>query len=119
MRESSSILLSILAGLLLSAANIAAGLLVARRAQRLPVNRATTLVLTAMAIRLVVMVLLIGVAVVQFNVHKLVFALTLMLSFFVMVLLEAFFLHARHEKAKTPFVRRRRYRRPRVPFTLW
>lgn len=79
------------AGLLLSAANIAAGLLVAHRAQRLPINRATTLVLTAMALRLVVMVLLIGLVVVQFNVHKLAFALTLMISFFVMVILEAFF----------------------------
>jgi hypothetical protein len=112
-------LVSIAAGFVLSAANIAAGVLVARRAQRLPVNRATALVLTAMAIRLVVMVVLIGAVVTLLEVNRLAFALTLMISFFVMVLLEAFFLHVRHERAKVPLVRRRRYRRPRVPFTIW
>ncbi len=110
--------MSIVLGFVLSAANITAGLLVARRAQRLPVNRATALVLTAMGVRLVVMVVLIGAVVSLVDVNRLAFALTLMISFFVMVLVEAFFLHARHEKAKTPLIRRR-YRRPRVPFTVW
>ncbi len=119
MSQTSHIVVSAAVGILLSAANIAAGLLVARRAQRLPVNRATALVLTAMTIRLVAMVVLIAVAVTLFDLHKLALALALMISFFVMVVLEAFFLHVRHEKAKAPLVKRRRYRRPRVPFTVW
>ncbi|MCX7929295.1 MAG: hypothetical protein N2663_01025 [Chlorobi bacterium] len=106
-------------GILLSLANIAAGLLVARRAQHLPVNRATSLVLTAMALRLVMMVIIIAAVVTIFDLHKLALALALMVSFFVMVIVEAFFLHARHENAKTPLRRRRRYRRQRVPFTTW
>ncbi|KXB98582.1 MAG: hypothetical protein AA908_04165 [Chlorobi bacterium NICIL-2] len=117
--EASPVLLGIVMGFLLSAVNVAAGLAVARRAQRLPVNRATTLVLTAMALRLLAMVVLIVVVLTTFEVNRLAFALTLMVSFFVMVLVEAFFLHARHEKSKTPLLRRRRYRRARVPFTVW
>jgi len=117
--ELSRTLVSIGAGFLLSAANILAGLLVARRAQRLPVNRATAMVLTAMAVRLVVMVIAIGATVSLLEVNRLAFALTLMISFFVMVIAEAFFLHTRHERAKTPLVRRRRYRRARIPFTVW
>ncbi|GIV56568.1 MAG: hypothetical protein KatS3mg040_1336 [Candidatus Kapaibacterium sp.] len=117
--EPSPVLLGIVMGFLLSAVNVAAGLAVARRAQRLPVNQATTLVLTAMALRLFAMVVLIVVVLTTFEVNRLAFALTLMVSFFVMVLMEAFFLHARHEKSKTPLLRRRRYRRARVPFTVW
>lgn len=109
--------LAVVVGLALSGASIVAGLLVARRAQRLPVNRATSLVLTAMAVRLVVMVVLIGLAVTYLDIDRLAFALTLMTSFFVMVVLEAFFLHARHERTKAPLVRRRHYRRS-IPFTL-
>lgn len=112
-------LLGIIIGFLLSAVNIAAGIAVARRAQHLPVNRATTLVLTAMALRLLAMVALIVVVLTTLEVDRLAFALTLMVSFFVMVLVEAFFLHTHHEKSKTPLVRRRRYRRARVPFTVW
>ncbi|MCS6999864.1 MAG: hypothetical protein RML15_02770 [Bacteroidota bacterium] len=119
MTESTRILIGIVAGFVLSAANIGAGLLVARRAQQLPVNKATTLVLSAMAVRLIVMVVLIGTLVSTVELNKVAFALTLMFSFFAMVVLEAFFLHAQHEKAKVPLVRRHHYRRPRVPFTVW
>lgn len=89
--EASPVLLGIVMGFLLSAVNVAAGLAVARRAQRLPVNQATTLVLTAMALRLLAMVVLIVVVLTTFEVNRLAFALTLMVSFFVMVLVEAFF----------------------------
>ena len=110
--------LGIAVGLLLSVLNVSAGYLVARRAQRLPVNRAIVLVLTAMAVRLIGMVVLIVTVLSTLEVNQLAFALTLMVSFFVMVLVEAFFLHVYHERAKSSLVRRRHYRRARIPFTV-
>jgi putative effector of murein hydrolase LrgA (UPF0299 family) len=117
--ELSPTVLGIAVGLLLSVLNVSAGYLVARRAQRLPVNRAIVLVLTAMAVRLIGMVVLIVTVLSTLEVNQLAFALTLMVSFFVMVLVEAFFLHVHHERAKYPLVRRRHYRRARIPFTVW
>jgi hypothetical protein len=89
--ELSPTALGIAVGLLLSVLNVSAGYLVARRAQRLPVNRAIVLVLTAMAVRLIGMVVLIVTVLSTLEVNQLAFALTLMVSFFVMVLVEAFF----------------------------
>lgn len=108
----SPVLEGVIAGLAISGANTVAGVIMAKRSASRPVKDAMSFILAGMAVRLLIMTILVWLCISVAGFHQLAFALSVMISFFLMLMTEGFFFHTSHERNKKPIVRRKRVRFP-------
>lgn len=97
----------IIAGVLLSVSNTLVGILVANKTKDLPVKKVISAVLGGMTIRLFAMMILVWYCIAVAGLHKLGFALSLVISFFILLMTEIFFFHTTHEQ-RQPKIRGKR-----------
>jgi uncharacterized membrane protein len=109
---SENVVVSVAAGILLSGLNTLVGVIIANRSADKPVRDAISMILGGMTVRFFVMGLFVWLALAVLHLHRLGFALALMISFFVFLLIEGFFFHTSYERNKKPIVRKKRTRFP-------
>ena len=98
----------VLAGVALSGLNTAAGVAIAKRSAKMPLKNAMSLVIGGMMVRLAIMVVLMWICFAVLDFHRTYFTLSLMISFFVLLMVETFFFHAKAKGSEKPIIRRKR-----------
>ncbi|MBL7975112.1 MAG: hypothetical protein JNJ85_09375 [Candidatus Kapabacteria bacterium] len=104
----------VITGLSVSAANTAVGVWIAKYSMTKPVKQTVSIILGGMTARLFAMAIVVWICIAVVEIHQLSFALSLMISFFLMLMIETFFFHRSHERNKTPYVRKKRVRFPEL-----
>ena len=97
----------VLAGIMLSGMNTAAGVIIARRSSKMPVKNAMSLIIAGMFVRLFVMVILMWICLAVLEFHKTYFTLSLMIGFFALLMIETFFFHTNAKRNEKPIIRRK------------
>jgi uncharacterized membrane protein YraQ (UPF0718 family) len=96
--------------LTLAGLNGAAGIIMARRSMRMELKPAMSFLLGGMAARLGVTIILVWICLAVLELHQAALALSLMIAFFILIMVEGFFFHTQCERNKKPIVRKRKRR---------
>ncbi len=81
----------------------------------MPLKNALGIVIGGMMVRLFITAIVTWIALSVWNLHLASFTLSLMISFFLLLMLEAFFFHTKTKEQPKPYYRKRRVRRDTEP----
>jgi uncharacterized protein YacL len=95
-------------GITFSGVNTLIGVGIARWTSKRPMKEALTFVIGGMMARLLLTAILTWIALTYWQLHTASFTLSLMISFFLMLMVETFFFHTTTKRQAKPFVRKRK-----------
>ena len=95
-------------GIAFSGVNTLIGVGIAKWTSKKPIKEALTFVIGGMLFRLLLTAVLTWIALSYWQLHTATFTLSLMISFFLMLMVETFFFHTTTKQKAKPFVRKRR-----------
>ncbi len=104
-------IIGVAAGITISSLNAVAGIAIARRSAQKSLKDALTLVIAGMFVRLFVVAIITWICLAVYNLNAAYFTLSLMISFFLLLMIETFFFHTKTKQEPKPYLRRPKRRR--------
>jgi hypothetical protein len=101
-------LVGVAVGIAFSGANTLIGVGIARWTATRPMKEALSFVIGGMMLRLLLMAILTWIALTFWRLHTASFTLSLMISFFLMLMVETFFFHTTTKQSSRPIIKKRR-----------